>query len=44
MMMEEFVVQVNKILDDIGIDLGEFFQDFDFVRLVLILNCNFFFF
>ncbi|WP_394325319.1 hypothetical protein [Thermococcus sp. JCM 11816] len=26
---EELVAQVNKILDDIGIDLGELFQDFD---------------
>ncbi|BAD84986.1 hypothetical protein, conserved, DUF530 family [Thermococcus kodakarensis KOD1] len=37
---EELVAQVNKILDDIGIDLGELFQDFDPVRLALTLNRN----
>ncbi|AIU70736.1 hypothetical protein TEU_10540 [Thermococcus eurythermalis] len=37
---EELVAQVNKILDDIGIDLGELFEDFDPVRLAHTLLRN----
>ncbi len=37
---EELVAQVNKVLDDIGIDLGELFEDFDPVRLAHALLHN----
>jgi len=37
---EELVARVNKILDDIGIDLGELFENSEPVRLVLTLRSN----
>ena len=37
---QELVAQVNKVLDDIGIDLDELFQDFDPVKLAIALNKN----
>jgi len=37
---EELVAQVNKILDDIGIDLGQLFENFDPVRLAYTLSRN----
>ncbi|WP_297508768.1 DUF530 family protein [Thermococcus sp.] len=37
---EELVAQVNKILDDIGIDLGRHFERFDPVELALNLKSN----
>ncbi|WP_297536164.1 DUF530 family protein [Thermococcus sp.] len=37
---EELVARVNKILDDIGIDLSELFEDFDPVRLARTLSRN----
>ncbi|WP_297062340.1 DUF530 family protein [Thermococcus sp.] len=37
---EELVARVNKILDDIGIDLGELFENFEPVRLAYTLTRN----
>jgi len=37
---EELVAQVNKILDDIGIDLGGLFENFEPVRLAYTLSRN----
>jgi len=37
---EELVARVNKILDDIGIDLGRLFEDFEPVKLAYALSRN----
>ncbi len=37
---EELVAQVNKILDDIGIDLGELFENFEPAKLAYTLSRN----
>ncbi|MDV3104381.1 DUF530 family protein [Thermococcus waiotapuensis] len=37
---EELVSQVNKMLDDIGIDMAGLFEDFDVVRLAYTLKKN----
>ncbi len=37
---EELVAQVNKLLDDVGIDMAGLFEDFDVVQVSRVLNRN----